>query len=49
MVAADGTPPPDKLTEALREAYERTGEVIDSGAATALLERWVRLSQSLRP
>jgi anthranilate phosphoribosyltransferase len=49
MVAADGTPPPDKLTEALHAAYERAGEVIDSGAATALLERWIQVSQSLRP
>ncbi|MCW2918601.1 MAG: anthranilate phosphoribosyltransferase [Actinomycetia bacterium] len=48
VVAAEGTPAPDKLTEALREAYARSGEAIDSGAATALLERWISFSQSLR-
>ncbi|SEF45908.1 anthranilate phosphoribosyltransferase [Thermomonospora echinospora] len=48
MVAAEGTPPAAKLTEALREAYRRAAEAVDSGAAAALLDRWVRVSQSLK-
>jgi anthranilate phosphoribosyltransferase len=48
LVAAGGTPPADRLTEALRTAYERTGEAIDSGAAIGLLDRWIIVSQGLR-
>lgn len=48
IVAAEGAPPPEELTEALRSAYERTGEAIDSGAADALLGRWVETSQRFR-
>ncbi|HXA59994.1 MAG TPA: anthranilate phosphoribosyltransferase [Streptosporangiaceae bacterium] len=48
LVAAGGTPPADRLTEALRTAYERTGEAIDSGAANGLLDRWIIVSQGLR-
>jgi anthranilate phosphoribosyltransferase len=48
MVAAGGTPPPEKLTEALRDAYARSGEAIDSGAAAALLDRWISVSRSMR-
>jgi anthranilate phosphoribosyltransferase len=49
MVAAEGAPPAERLAEALRAGYERAGEAIDSGAAAALLDRWVTVSQSLRP
>jgi anthranilate phosphoribosyltransferase len=48
LVAAGGTPPADRLTEALRTAYERTGEAIDSGAAIGLLDRWIIVSRGLR-
>lgn len=48
MVAAEGAPPADRLTEALRDAYQRAAEAVDSGAAAALLDRWVRVSQSLK-
>jgi anthranilate phosphoribosyltransferase len=47
-IAAGGTPPPEKLTEALRDAYARSGEAIDSGAAAALLDRWISVSRSMR-
>jgi anthranilate phosphoribosyltransferase len=48
LVAAQGTPPPEKLTPALRDAYARTAEAIDSGAAAALLDRWVSVSRAMR-
>jgi anthranilate phosphoribosyltransferase len=47
IVAAEGAPRPDDLTSALAGAYERTAEAIDSGAATALLDRWITTTQSL--
>jgi anthranilate phosphoribosyltransferase len=47
LVAADGTPPAEDLTEALRAAYGRALEAIDSGRATALLDRWAELTQRL--
>ncbi|MEW2358984.1 anthranilate phosphoribosyltransferase [Spirillospora sp. NPDC029432] len=49
MVAYDGAPPPAELTGALRAAYERAGEIIDTGAAAATLDRWIKVTQSLRP
>jgi len=48
LVAAEGAPSADRLVPALKAAYERAGEVIDSGAANSLLERWVSVSQRLR-
>ncbi|RAY13122.1 anthranilate phosphoribosyltransferase [Actinomadura craniellae] len=49
LVAGEGTPEPAALVEALRAAYARAGEAVDSGAATALLARWAEVSQALRP
>jgi anthranilate phosphoribosyltransferase len=48
IVAAEGAPEPDRLTDALKEAYGRAREVIESGAAAGLLDRWVDLSRRLR-
>jgi anthranilate phosphoribosyltransferase len=48
IVAANGTPPADKLTESLGAAYDRAAEALDSGAATTLLTRWVETSQRLK-
>jgi anthranilate phosphoribosyltransferase len=48
MVAAAGTPQPEALTEALRDAHGRAAEAVDSGAARRLLDDWVRLTQSLK-
>lgn len=48
IVAAEGTPKAEGLTEALRGASARAGEAVDSGAATALLDRWVQLSRALK-
>ncbi|MBO2452563.1 anthranilate phosphoribosyltransferase [Actinomadura barringtoniae] len=48
IVASDGAPTPDKLTESLAAATDRAAEAIDSGAATALLTRWIQTSQRLK-
>jgi anthranilate phosphoribosyltransferase len=48
LVAAAGAPPASELTEALRAAYQRAAEAVDSGAAAALLDRWISVSQRLR-
>ena len=47
LVAFEGTPPAEGLTEALRGAYTRALEAIDSGRATALLDRWSALTRRL--
>ncbi|HEU5159891.1 MAG TPA: anthranilate phosphoribosyltransferase [Streptosporangiaceae bacterium] len=49
LVADAGAPPAHALTEALRDGYQRAAEAVDSGAAAALLDRWVTVSQGLRP
>jgi anthranilate phosphoribosyltransferase len=48
MVAAEGAPQPEALVEALRGAYARAAEAVDSGAATRTLETWTAVSQSLK-
>jgi anthranilate phosphoribosyltransferase len=48
VVAAEGAPAPDALTEAIRQACKRTAEAVDSGAASILLDRWIDVSRSLR-
>jgi anthranilate phosphoribosyltransferase len=47
LVAAEGAPPAERLTEAMRAAYARALEAIDSGRAAALLDRWTELTQRL--
>jgi len=47
LVASDGTPVAEALTESLRTAYARALAAIDSGSAAALLDRWSDLSQRL--
>jgi anthranilate phosphoribosyltransferase len=37
------------LPAALRAGLERAGAAIDSGAAAEILDRWVRVAQSIRP
>lgn len=46
LVAFDGVR--GSLTEAFPDALRRAAEAVDSGAAAALLERWVALSGELR-
>jgi len=33
----------------LRDGLERASDALDGGAAAGLLERWVQVSQELRP
>jgi anthranilate phosphoribosyltransferase len=47
LVAYDG--PGDDLDSAMTEGYARAVQAVDSGAAAALLDRWVEVSRSLRP
>jgi anthranilate phosphoribosyltransferase len=47
LTARDGVPGPDELTAALQVGYQRASGALDSGAARALLDRWVAASQRL--
>jgi anthranilate phosphoribosyltransferase len=47
LVAAAGVPSPDVLTDAFAEGCARAAAAVDSGAAQALLERWVQASARL--
>jgi anthranilate phosphoribosyltransferase len=47
LVASDGTPAAEALTESLRTAYAHALEAIDSGRAASLLDRWSDLSRRL--
>ena len=49
LVADAGAPEPTGLPAALAGAYARAATAVDSGAAAALLDRWVQASQRLRP
>ncbi|MFF0306038.1 anthranilate phosphoribosyltransferase [Streptosporangium sp. NPDC004379] len=46
LVAHDG--PEDDLDAAMTAAYARAVEAVDSGAAAALLDRWIAASRSLK-
>ncbi|GAA3215960.1 anthranilate phosphoribosyltransferase [Actinocorallia longicatena] len=48
LVADEGAPDAAELVPALKTAYERAGEAIDSGAGAALLTRWATVSQALK-
>ncbi|MFI7452578.1 anthranilate phosphoribosyltransferase [Nonomuraea sp. NPDC049714] len=45
LVAANGAPPADELTPALAQACKQATEAVDTGAATALLARWITATQ----
>jgi anthranilate phosphoribosyltransferase len=47
LVADEGVPEPGELGQALARGYARAAGVVDSGAAAALLDRWVQASQRL--
>jgi anthranilate phosphoribosyltransferase len=47
LAAEAGVPGPDSLQPALADGYARAVSAVDSGAARALLLRWVEASQSL--
>ena len=47
LAAAAGVPGPEALTAALADGYARAAQAVDSGAAIALLDRWVSVSRRL--
>jgi anthranilate phosphoribosyltransferase len=47
LAAAAGVPGPDALTSTLADGYARAAEAVDSGAAAALLDRWIAASRRL--
>ena len=49
LAAAAGVPGPEAVTSALADGYARAAHAVDSGAAHALLERWVEVSHRLDP
>jgi len=49
LAAAAGVPGPDAVTPALADGYARATEAVDSGAARALLDRWIEVSHRLAP
>src|SRR5580693_2271573 len=49
LAAAAGVPDPETVTAALADGYARAAQAVDSGAAQALLERWIEVSHRLDP
>ncbi|HEX9526370.1 MAG TPA: anthranilate phosphoribosyltransferase, partial [Streptosporangiaceae bacterium] len=47
LVADAGTAEPARLSEALSDGYARSAAAVDSGAAAALLDRWIQASKRL--
>ena len=49
LAAAAGVPGPEAVTAALATGYARAAQAVDSGAAAALLDRWIQVSHRLDP
>ena len=49
LAATAGVSGPDAVVPALTDGYARAAEAVDSGAASALLGRWVEVSRRLAP
>jgi len=49
LAAAAGVPGPEAVTSVLADGYARAAQAVDSGAARALLDRWVQASRRLDP
>jgi anthranilate phosphoribosyltransferase len=49
LAAAAGVPGPEAVTAALADGYARAAQAVDSGAARALLDRWIQVSRRLDP
>ena len=47
LAAAAGVPGPDAVPSALADGLARATEAVDSGAAAALLDRWIAVSRRL--
>src|SRR5438477_51315 len=49
LAAAAGVAGPEAVVPALADGYARAAEAVDSGAASALLDRWIEVSRRLAP
>ena len=49
LAAAAGVPGPEAVTPALADGYARAAKAVDSGTASALLDRWIEASHRLDP
>ena len=49
LAATAGVAGPDAVVPALADGYARAEEAVDSGAASALLDRWIEVSRRLAP
>ena len=49
LAAAAGVPGPEAVNAALADGYARAAQAVDSGAAAALLDRWIQVSHRLDP
>jgi anthranilate phosphoribosyltransferase len=49
LAAAAGVAGPEAVVPALTDGYARAAEAVDSGAASALLDRWIEVSRRLAP
>jgi anthranilate phosphoribosyltransferase len=49
VAGAADVPGPEAVTPALADGYARAAEAVDSGAARALLDRWIEASHRLDP
>jgi anthranilate phosphoribosyltransferase len=47
LTAEAGAPEPEALPQALADGYARAAEAVDTGAAAALLQRWIQASKRL--
>src|SRR6478609_68731 len=49
LAATDGVAGPEAVVPALADGFARAAEAVDSGAARALLDRWIEVSRRLAP
>jgi anthranilate phosphoribosyltransferase len=49
LAATAGVPGPEAVVPALADGFARAAEAVDSGAAQALLDRWIEVSRRLAP
>src|SRR6478735_3563731 len=49
LAATAGVAGPEAVVPALADGYARAAEAVDSGAASALLDRWIEVSRRLAP
>ena len=49
LAATAGVAGPEAVVPALADGFARAAEAVDSGAARALLDRWIEVSRRLAP